>query len=87
MKAGCRLRLKVVPGARQPGVEWMGDVLKVKVAAAPEKGRANAAVIELLAQRLQVNAGALSLVSGQTSALKTLDVGGLTIDEIRLRLR
>ena len=45
-----QLRIKVVPGARNEGIEWIGDLLKVKVRAAPEKGRANTAVEELLAR-------------------------------------
>lgn len=86
MTHGCRLRLKVVPGARSAGIEWLGELLKVKVTAAPEKGRANEAVIELLAQQLGINTSAIHLVSGHTSPLKTLDIGGLTIDDVRQRL-
>lgn len=86
MTASCRLRLKVVPGARATGVEWMGALLKVKVTAAPEKGRANDAVIELLAQRLGLNSNAFNLVSGHTSPLKTLEVCGLSLEEVREKL-
>jgi uncharacterized protein YggU (UPF0235/DUF167 family) len=48
-----RLILKVVPGSsREEIVGWLGDSLKVKVKAPPETGRANEAVIALLADRL-----------------------------------
>lgn len=86
MTASCRLRLKVVPGARTASVEWMGELLKVKVTAAPEKGRANDAVIELVAQRLGLNTSAISLISGHTSPLKTLEVCGLSLEDVRQQL-
>ena len=75
--------VKVVPGASR--TRLMGELdgrLKVAVAAAPEKGKANEALIALLAERLGVRRQALSLVSGQTSPLKTLRVVGLSADEV-----
>ena len=48
-----RLELKVVPKAsRDRVVGWLGDRLKVQVRAAPERGKANAAVEALLAEIL-----------------------------------
>ena len=47
-----RLSLKFVPGSsRDEIVGWLGDSLKVKLKAPPEKGRANETVIALLAER------------------------------------
>jgi len=46
------------------------------VTAAPEKGRANAAVVETLAEALGVAKNALRIVSGETSPLKTVEVEG-----------
>lgn len=68
------LRIKVVPGARNEGVEWLGELLKVKVRAAPEKGRANAAVEELLAQRLALAPSSVKIVAGFGSPLKTVEL-------------
>jgi uncharacterized protein len=48
-----RLTVKVVPGSsRNQIVGWLGNALKIKVTAPPEKGRANEAVVAILADRL-----------------------------------
>lgn len=61
------IRLKVVPGSsRDQIVGILGDRLKVKVAAAPEDGKANAAVCQLLAKALGVPPSAVTIESGQT---------------------
>jgi uncharacterized protein len=63
-----RLSLKVVPGSsRDEIVGWLGDSLKVKVKAPPEKGRANEAVVALLAERLGTDASSIAVVSGHSS--------------------
>jgi len=62
-----RLSLKVVPGSsRDEIVGWLGDSLKVKVKAPPEKGRANEAVVALLAERLGIDASSIAVVSAAT---------------------
>jgi uncharacterized protein len=61
------------------GFEALADgrlVLKARVRAAPEDGRANAALIALLASALQAPKSALTLVSGQTARLKKIHVAG-----------
>ncbi len=69
-----QLRIKVVPGARIEGLEWLGDLLKVKVRAPPDKGRANAAVEELLAERLALPAASVRIIAGFGSPLKTVEI-------------
>ncbi len=69
------LRIKVVPKSsadRIPG--WVGDRLKVHVTAAPERGRANDAVVELLARTLGVPRRAVRIAAGAASPLKTVEV-------------
>jgi uncharacterized protein (TIGR00251 family) len=79
-----RLRLKVVPGSsRDEIVGWLGDSLKVKVKAPPEKGRANEAVIALLAERLRIDASSIAMVSGHGSPAKVVDVDGMDAAAIR----
>lgn len=72
-----RLQLKVIPGAARSGIEWYGERLKVKVSAVAERGRANEAVLALLAERLQVPPSSLTLVAGHVTPLKTVEIRGL----------
>jgi uncharacterized protein (TIGR00251 family) len=79
-----RLSLKVVPGSsRDEVMGWLGDSLKVKVKAPPEKGRANEAVVALLADRLGVDASSIAAVSGHGSPAKVVAVDGMDDEAIR----
>jgi len=70
-----RLHLKVVPKAsRDRVVGWVGDRLKVQVTAAPERGKANDAVLDVLAAALELPRSRVRIVAGQTSPLKTVEV-------------
>lgn len=82
-----RLDLKVSPKAARNAVTgWMGEVLKVSVTAAPEKGKANQAVEALLAEALGLAKSAVTVVAGQTSKQKRVEIAGLDADEVRRRL-
>ena len=82
-----RLRLRVAPGASAPGVVGRhGDAWKVRVAAAPERGRANDAVVELLAATLDVPRSSVTLVSGGGSRDKIVELTGIAPEEIERRL-
>jgi len=82
-----RLRLRVAPGASAPGVVGRhGDSWKVRVAATPERGKANDAVLELLAETLAVPRASLTLVSGGSSRNKIVELTGIAPDEIERRL-
>jgi uncharacterized protein len=82
-----RLRLRVSPGAARAGVVGRhGDGWKVRVAAAPEGGRANLAVIRLLADTLSVPRDAVTLVSGYGGRDKIVELAGLGPSQIERRL-
>ena len=73
------LRLRVVPGARRAGIVGRyGDTWKVRVAAAPEAGKANDAVIDLLAHTLDLPSRDLELTAGRASRDKVVTLLGLT---------
>ncbi|MFW5830130.1 MAG: DUF167 domain-containing protein [Planctomycetota bacterium] len=70
---GVQLQLKVVPGASRTRIVGMlGDRLKIQVAAPPEGGKANQAVIACLAIWLGCAKHDIQMVSGATQALKTV---------------
>ncbi|HEX2292173.1 MAG TPA: DUF167 domain-containing protein [Gaiellaceae bacterium] len=82
-----RLRLRVVPGSKSPGVVGRhGEAWKLRVAAAPERGRANDAALELLAETLGVQPADIRLVSGHGSRDKLVEVTGIAASEAERRL-
>ena len=85
--ASTRLRLRVSPGAgRSQIVGRHGEGWKVRVAAAPERGRANDAVCRLLADTLGLPRRGITLVAGHTAKDKVVELDGLAEDEIVRRL-
>lgn len=81
------LRLHVQPGAGRTAVQGThGDALKVRVAAPPEKGRANDACATLVAELADVKPAAVELTSGATSRSKRFSVKGADADELVRRL-
>jgi uncharacterized protein len=82
-----RLRLRVTPGARRPGIVGRyGEAWKVRVSAPPEGGRANAAVVRLLAETLELPRESVTLVSGHGTRDKVVELTGLGQDLISSRL-
>lgn len=83
-----RIQLRVQPGAkRERLVGRMADgTLKVAVTAAPEAGRANEAVTQLMAATLKVAARAVTVVRGAASRTKTIEVAGLDETEAQRRI-
>lgn len=75
---GVTLRLHIQPGARiTEAVGLHGDALKIRLAAPPVDGKANACLIAFLADRLDVAKSAISLVSGESSRAKRVRVCGV----------
>lgn len=86
-KPSARLTVKVVPGSsRDQIVGWLGDALKIKVAAPPKKGKANEAVIALVAERLGLPADAVAVVSGHSSPSKVIAINGMDDGAIKKAL-
>jgi hypothetical protein len=63
-----------------------GGALKLEVQAPPERGKANAAVAELLSSLIGVPKSAIEVTAGHTSQDKTVTVSGVEVDELRQRL-
>ena len=82
-----RLRIRVSPGARTTElVGRHGDGWKVRVAAPPERGRANEALLDLLADRLHVAPAELTVVAGRSGRDKIVELRGLEPGEADRRL-
>ena len=78
------LKIKVVPGSsRDEIVGWLGDALKIKVTALPEKGKANEAVVELLAKRLGISTDNMKVISGHSSPTKVVVVSKMDDETIK----
>ncbi|HET7572293.1 MAG TPA: DUF167 family protein [Gaiellaceae bacterium] len=82
-----RLRLRVSPGAGRAAVVGRhGDAWKVRVTEAPERGRANEAVLRLVADALAVPRTAVALVSGHGGREKIVELTGVGPALIERRL-
>lgn len=80
---GVVLTVYVQPGAARAGVVGRyGDALKLKVAAPPERGKANAAVVKLLAAELGVRPADVEIVSGHGGRRKRVHVDGVAADHV-----
>jgi uncharacterized protein len=85
--ATTRLKLRVSPGAGRAAVVGRhGDSWKVRVTEAPERGRANEAVLRLLADALAVPRTAVTLVSGHGGREKIVELAGVGPALIERRL-
>ena len=82
-----RVRLRVSPGANGAHVVGRhGEAWKVRVAAPAEDGRANEAVVRLLAETLSLPRDAVTLVSGHAARDKIVQLTGLDPTQIERRL-
>jgi len=80
--ASARIALRVAPGAAATGVVGRhGDAWKVRVTQPAESGRANEAVVRLLADTFSVPARDVAVVAGHTSRDKIVSVAGLAPDQ------
>ncbi len=84
---GVSFKVKVIPKAsRSEIVEWENDELKVRLAAVPEKGEANAELIKYLARMLGVGKSKVQLIQGETSRHKRVCIIGLPLEQIQEKL-
>lgn len=79
---GLSLHLRVTPNAGRDGIEGVetrddgSAVLRVRVRAVPDDGKANAAVLALLSKALDVPRSAMAVTAGRTARFKTLAIAG-----------
>ena len=85
--SGVTLTLHIQPGAKNTEIAGIhGDALKIRLHAPPVDGKANAALIEFLAQLLGIARNQISLKSGQSSRRKVLAVADMPLETALRRL-
>lgn len=84
MSEGLRIAVRLSPKASRDEIQgWIQDengnpVLKVSVTAVPEKGRANKALVALLAKSWKLPNSAIVIIKGETDRNKTLIINGIS---------
>ena len=79
------IKVKVIPrSSRNQIVGFEGDTLKVKVTAPPVDGKANRAVIEVIAGHLGIPKKDIRMISGEHSRQKFLEIRGVSREDILL---
>lgn len=82
-----RVTVRVTPRSGKDSIEsGAGGVCVVRVTAPPDEGKANAAVCKVVASALGVPKSSVSVVRGHTSRTKTLEISGLTDEQVQQRL-
>lgn len=85
---GILIKIKLIPkSSRCEIVGWEADELKIRVAAVPEKGEANAKLVQFLADYFSIGKSKIEIVSGQTSRHKTICLRGITSEAINAKLK
>lgn len=84
---GVLLTLHIQPGAKRTEVAGLhGEALKIRLAAPPVDGKANACLVEFVAAALGLPRQRVSLVSGQASRSKRVAVAGAALEAVRSAL-
>lgn len=88
-----QLHVRLTPKAALDRIDGWGEdetgrpILMVRVRAAPVEGKANAALVSLIAKTLGVAAGRVEVARGGVSRVKALEVEGMTLEVIREQLK
>lgn len=84
---GVLLPVRAQPGARKDGIAgWLDGRLKVSVTQVPEKGKANKALIKLLAKWLDIPKSRIELVTGEKSPQKVFLIKHISADELTTKI-
>ena len=87
INGGCILSVRLHPGAKHNAITGVhADALKISITTSPTDGRANAALIAFLAERLNIPRTSIQLISGPRSQSKAFRITGLTAAEAKSRL-
>ena len=77
------IKVKVLPrSSKNQIIGREGDLFKVKLTSPPVEGKANKALIELVAKKLGIAKGRIEIISGKSARLKTLRISGLSLNDV-----
>jgi uncharacterized protein len=86
-KHGVQFKVKVQPRASKNELSGLlDDALKVRLTSPPVEGEANTACIKLFSTLLNTAKSNISIISGETSRNKTLEVRGLSLEQVKQKL-
>ena len=78
---------KIIPGSSKTSLAGiLGGMLKIKIAAPAEKGKANKAVIDFLSEKIGVKKNNIAIISGQSSPVKQIRISGISANELLSKL-
>lgn len=84
---GIIVKVKVIPKASRSEIAgWENDELKIRLAAVPDKGQANAELIRFLAEFLGIGKSYVQLISGTTSRHKRVCISGIDLAQLEQKL-
>jgi len=87
IEGGVIFSTKIVPGSSRTSISGIfNGMLKIKISAQPEKGKANRCLLEFLAKQFGVKKNAISIISGQTNPIKQIQVSGISADTLLKKL-
>lgn len=82
-----KIAVKVQPNARKNEIAgFSNDILRLKIAAPPDKGKANKELIEFLSDTLGLKKNDISILRGLTDHNKLIAIEGITLGELKIRL-
>ena len=78
---------KIIPASSKTTLAGvLGGMLKIKIAAPAEKGKANKAVIDFLSEKTGVKKNNIAIISGQSSPVKQIRISGISANELLSKL-
>jgi len=87
INGGVVFTAKIVPGSSRTAVcGLLDEMLKIKVSARPEKGKANKCLLAFLAKRFGVKKNAVRIISGETNPIKRVQVLGVSAETVLTKL-
>lgn len=81
------MTVKVVPGSSRTSIAgFLDDMVRIKISAPPEKGKANQSLIEFLAKHLGVKKKQIEIIAGSANPVKKVKILNITVEKVLKRL-